>query len=211
MLDTNSLYRNEESLLRQYKIITGVDEAGRGPIAGPVVVSAVILNHQHPIPGINDSKQLSAARREKLYTQITENSLAYSIIEIPHQRIDEINILQAVLEGMKQAIFALSMKPRICLIDGNKVPEGIKIMTLACVKGDSLYASIAAASILAKVHRDRFMTEQDIIYPEYGFKQHKGYPTARHLKALQEYGPCPIHRLTYAPVRQLEIWNRKQL
>jgi ribonuclease HII len=211
MNDTSYLYNNEKNLIRHYKIIAGVDEAGRGPIAGPVVVAAVILDHRHPIPGINDSKQLSAFKREKLYAEIIKYALAFNIVEVSHQRIDDINILQAVLEGMKQSVSSLAIKPHLCLIDGNKVPVGIRTKTLACVKGDTIYASIAAASILAKVHRDRIMADHDALYPEYGFKQHKGYPTAKHLKALQEFGPCPIHRLTYAPVRQLDIWKIKQI
>lgn len=204
----NLLYENEFSLSGQYSLIAGVDEAGRGPIAGPVVIAAVILNHNYVIDGINDSKQLSLKQRNMLYPQIIENAIAYSIIEVSHQTIDEINILQAVLEGMKQAVESLSVTPQLCLIDGNKLPKGVNIESRAVIKGDSLFASIAAASILAKVTRDRIMTEHDVDYPQYGFAKHKGYPTALHLKALQEHGICPIHRLTYAPVRQLEIWQR---
>jgi ribonuclease HII len=208
MPDTEFLYKNEQAFQKQYKLVAGIDEAGRGPIAGPVVVAAVILDKKHPVIGINDSKQLSATKREKLFHEILEKAIAYSIIQVSHQRIDEINILQAVLEGMKQALESLSIKPGICLIDGNKIPSGLIINTRACINGDATYASIAAASIMAKVCRDRFMIEQDALYPEYGFARHKGYPTGQHLKALQDNGPCPIHRLTYAPVKQLGIRHR---
>jgi ribonuclease HII len=204
----NQLYLNERALAKQYSLIAGVDEAGRGPLAGPVLIAAVILNLKNPITGINDSKQLSHKKLEELYPLIIENAVAYSIVEISHQRIDEINILQAVLEGMKQAIESLNVIPQLCLIDGNKLPKGLTIESRAIVKGDGTYASIAAASILAKVTRDRIMTAHSETYPEYGFAQHKGYATAMHLKALQDYGPSPIHRMTYAPVQQLEIWQR---
>jgi len=204
----NLLYKNELKLAKIYPLIAGVDEAGRGPIAGPVVIAAVILNHDFQLDGINDSKKLSHKQREALFPLIIANAVAYSVIEVSHQRIDEINILQAVLEGMKLAIEALTVKPKICLIDGNKLPNGLKMDNRAVIKGDSLYASIAAASILAKVTRDSIMTGHDITYPAYGFAQHKGYPTQQHLKALQINGPCPIHRMTYAPVSQLEIWQR---
>ncbi|MFO7660571.1 MAG: ribonuclease HII [Candidatus Cloacimonadaceae bacterium] len=202
---TQLLYQNEAALHKRCKLVAGVDEAGRGPIAGPVVVAAVILNSQDQIDGINDSKQLSAKKREQLFDIITEKAMAYSIIEISHQRIDEINILQAVLEGMRQAVESLSERPGLCLIDGNKLPCGLKVKARACIKGDATYASIAAASILAKVHRDRIMRAHDISYPVYGFSRHKGYPTVQHLQALREYGPCPIHRLSYAPLKQLEL------
>lgn len=204
----NLLYQNELKLAKKYTLIAGVDEAGRGPIAGPVVIAAVILNHKLHIDGINDSKKLSHKQREALFPLIIANAVAYSIIEVSHQRIDDINILQAVLEGMKLSVESLSKKPKLCLIDGDKLPVGLNMETKAVIKGDSLYASIAAASILAKVTRDRIMTGHDVTYPAYGFAQHKGYPTQQHLKALQVNGPCPIHRMTYAPVRQLEIWQR---
>ncbi len=205
---SNLLYQNEFALHGHYNLIAGVDEAGRGPIAGPVVIAAVILNLDFPISGINDSKQISHLKREELFPLIISNALAFSIVEISHQRIDEINILQAVLEGMKKAVDTLSITPQLCLIDGNKLPVGMAVESRAIVKGDATYASIAAASILAKVTRDRIMTGYDMAYPLYGFARHKGYPTAQHLKALQEHGICPIHRLSYAPVRQLEIWQR---
>lgn len=204
----NSLFENELLLSHEFSLIAGVDEAGRGPLAGPVVVAAVILDLSFSLDGLNDSKQLSHKKLETLYPLIIEHAIAYSIIEVSHARIDEINILQAVLEGMRMAVEALSVKPQLCLIDGNKLPQGLTMPSRAIVKGDGTYASIAAASVLAKVTRDRIMTAHDLTYPEYGFAQHKGYPTAMHLKALQDNGPCAIHRLTYAPVRQLEIWQR---
>lgn len=196
------LYQNEAALHKQFRQIAGVDEAGRGPIAGPVVVAAVILSPEVPIDGINDSKQLSAKKRELLFDIITSQALAYSIIEVSHRKIDEINILQAVLEGMRQAVESLQIKPGLCLVDGNKLPPGLKTKARACVKGDATYASISAASILAKVYRDRIMTEHDVTYPAYGFARHKGYPTSQHLQAVQEHGPCPIHRMSYAPLKQ---------
>jgi ribonuclease HII len=203
--DFLQLYHNESVWNKQHRLIAGVDEAGRGPIAGPVVIAAVILNQTNPIAGINDSKQLSPRRRELLFDEIINSALAYSIIEVSHSRIDAINILQAVLEGMQQAVEKLSLQPDLCLIDGNHLPPQLNIRAQACIRGDSTFASIAAASILAKVHRDRLMTRYDQAYPQYGFAQHKGYPTAMHLKALYQYGPSPIHRMSYAPVRQLEL------
>jgi ribonuclease HII len=199
------LWDNELPLREEYGLVAGVDEAGRGPIAGPVVIASVILNPELPISGLNDSKKLSHKQREMLFEIITKGALTYSIVTVSHQRIDEINILQAVMEGMEQAVNALNVTPAIALIDGNRIPKGLKVKALACIKGDGNYASIAAASILAKVTRDRIMTEHDVTYPAYGFSRHKGYPTKMHIQALQEHGVCPIHRLTYAPVRQLEL------
>jgi ribonuclease HII len=204
-LNTLYLYTNENQFRNVYRFIAGVDEAGRGPIAGPVVIAAVILNESKQIEGVNDSKKISAKKRNKLSQLIKQNALAFSIVEVSHLRIDEVNILQSVLEGMLQAVLELQVKPDLCLIDGNKLPKGIKVDAQACIKGDATFASIAAASILAKVHRDEIMTQQDKLYPEYGFAQHKGYPTSLHLKALRQYGPCPIHRLSYAPLRLLGI------
>jgi ribonuclease HII len=203
MLSSSLLYGNEKQQFGHIALIAGVDEAGRGPVAGPVVVAAVILDKTKPIVGINDSKKLSAKKRQKLYSEIITNSVAYSIVEVSHQRIDEINILQAVLEGMHRAVLNLSLIPDLCLIDGNKAPSGLDIDCVTCIKGDGNYASIAAASILAKVHRDSLMANLDSLYPGYGFTKHKGYPTAQHLKALSELGPCPVHRQSYAPVKCL--------
>lgn len=199
------LWDNELPMHKEYGLVAGVDEAGRGPIAGPAIVAAVILNPDSPIADLNDSKKLSHKQRERLFEIITLEALSYSIVTISHQRIDEINILQAVLEGMHTAIQSLHIQPNLALIDGNKLPSSLNVKALACVKGDGYYASIAAASILAKVTRDRIMLEHDAKYPNYGFDQHKGYPTKKHIQALRDYGICPIHRLTYAPVRQLEI------
>src|SRR5512133_2947924 len=167
---------NDLALRQDHPMLAGIDEAGRGPIAGPVVISAVILNPEKPIPGLYDSKQLSALQRENLYALILEYALDYSIVEIDHQTIDRMNILQAVLMGMAQAANELTVKPDLCLIDGNKVPAQMLFPSRSVIKGDSLYACIAAASILAKVTRDRIMQTMDETYPGYGFARHKGYP-----------------------------------
>ncbi len=185
---------------KKYRIIAGVDEAGRGPIAGPLVVASLILSPVSAINGINDSKKISALQRERLFDIIISEALDFSIIEIPQSKIDEINILQATLSGMKEALESLSPQPRLCLVDGNALPRCNQFQLLACVKGDSMYASIAAASVLAKVHRDRLMKQIDTLWPQYGFAQNKGYPTRKHLQALFHYGPCPAHRLSYQPV-----------
>ncbi|MFB3844744.1 MAG: ribonuclease HII [Candidatus Cloacimonadaceae bacterium] len=197
----HQLYINEQSLHERYNFIAGIDEAGRGPIAGPVVIAAVILDFKHPISGINDSKKLSSRKREELFPQITQQAIDFAVVEISSAQIDKVNILQAVLEGMREAINALSVKPELCLIDGNILPSGLSFPAQACVKGDAIYASIAAASILAKVTRDKIMLEQDAVFPQYGFARHKGYPTSQHLQALKIYGPCPLHRFSYQPVK----------
>lgn len=199
------LYQNEEVYRQEYLNIAGIDEAGRGPIAGPVVIAAVILSPQNSIDGINDSKKLTAKQREEFFNHIVDTSNSYSIVEVSHQRIDQINILQAVLEGMKTAAMNLIISPDLCLIDGNKIPDGFKYKAISCIKGDATFATIAAASILAKVHRDQIMIEQDLIYPQYGFAEHKGYPTKQHLHALKQFGPCPIHRMSYGPIRKFAL------
>ena len=177
-------------------LCAGVDEAGRGPLAGPVVAAAVILNPRKPIVGLADSKTLTAKRREALYDIITEQALAYGIAFASEQEIDEINILQATFLAMERAMAQLAPPPELALIDGNRSKDfGLPVRTI--VKGDSLSASIAAASILAKVTRDRLMEQYDEQYPQYGFAVHKGYGTKRHYAALREYGPCPIHRQTF--------------
>ena len=182
--------------------VAGVDEAGRGPLAGPVVVAAVILNPQRPIAGLDDSKKLSERRREALFPLIRERSLAWSIVEVGIDEIDRINILQATMLGMKRAVEDLSPAPALALIDGNRAPDlNCDVQTL--VQGDSLEPAISAASILAKVTRDRLMKEMHLVYPCYGFDRHKGYPTAEHLRLLRENGPCAIHRRSFAPVREL--------
>lgn len=180
-------------------LMAGVDEAGRGPLAGPVVAAAVILDDLHPIAGLNDSKKLTAKRREKLFDEIKAKALCFSIAQASVQEIDEINILQATLLAMKRAVEGLRLKPVKVLVDGNRLPA-IDIRAEAIVQGDALVPAISAASILAKVHRDRLCEQMHAQYPQYGFDQHKGYGTAVHLTALQAHGPAECHRLTFAPV-----------
>ena len=178
------------------QIICGVDEAGRGPLAGPVCAAAVILPPHLEIPGLNDSKKLTDKRRRELYPLIKEKALAYGIAFADHKEIDEINILQATYLAMERALAQLSIRPDIALIDGNRAKDfGIPVQTV--VKGDSLSANIAAASVLAKVTRDDVMLEMAETFPQYGFEVHKGYGTKAHYEALSEYGPCPIHRMTF--------------
>lgn len=176
--------------------IAGVDEAGRGPLAGPVYAAAVIFEPNTVIKGINDSKKLSEKRREELFYEITERALAYNICSVDERRIDEINILNATFEAMNGAVEGLSVTPDFVLIDGNRI-SGMTIPHETIVKGDSKCISIAAASILAKVSRDRFICEIAEKYPEYGFEKHKGYGTKAHTDAILKYGPCPIHRRTF--------------
>jgi len=184
------------------KRIAGVDEAGRGPLAGPVTIAAVILDPAHPIAGLNDSKRLSAHRREVLYAHITQYALAWQIESIAPAEIDRLNILQATLTGMRRALRALSPAPTHALIDGNRLPSDLPCPATAIIGGDATEPCIMAASILAKVARDRHMQALHLRYPHYGFDRHKGYPTAAHQQALNKHGPCPEHRLSYAPVRR---------
>ncbi len=178
------------------KLICGVDEAGRGPLAGPVCAAAVILPANIEIPGLNDSKKLSDKRRRELYPVIMEQAVAYGIGFADHNEIDEINILQATYLAMERALNALKVKPELALIDGNRAKDfGIPVKTV--VHGDSLSASIAAASVLAKVTRDDLMLKMAEEFPQYGFEVHKGYGTKAHYQALETYGPCPIHRMTF--------------
>lgn len=179
-----------------YLHICGIDEAGRGPLAGPVVAGAVILPKDCRIPYINDSKKVSQKRREMLYDVIREKAIACAVGIIPPERIDEINILQATYEAMRQAIASLGTQPDLLLNDAVTIPE-VDIPQIPIVKGDAKSQSIAAASILAKVTRDRIMETYAQVYPEYGFEKHKGYGTAAHIAALKEYGPSPIHRRTF--------------
>ena len=176
--------------------ICGIDEAGRGPLAGPVVAAAAVLPKDCQIFYLNDSKKLSEKKRDFLFDEIKEKAVAYGIGIVSPQVIDEINILQATYEAMRAAISQLNVIPEILLNDAVTIP-GVDIMQVPIVKGDAKSVSIAAASILAKVTRDRMMMEYDQIYPEYGFAKHKGYGTAAHIAALKEYGPCPIHRRTF--------------
>ena len=192
-----NMWQIEESYYSQgLQYICGVDEAGRGPLAGPVCAAAVILPPHVDIPGINDSKKLSDKKRRELFPIIKEKALAYAIAFSDEKEIDEINILQATLCAMERAISGLSIKPEIALIDGNREKDfGVPAKTV--VHGDSLSASIAAASVLAKVTRDDMMEEMADTYPGYGFEIHKGYGTKAHYAALQELGPCKIHRMTF--------------
>ena len=183
-------------------IVAGVDEAGRGPLAGPVVVAAVVLNPERLIDGLDDSKKLNEKRREELFPLIIERSLAWSVVAIEPAEIDSINILKATLLGMQQAVGQLLPPPSLALIDGNQAPQ-LDCAVRTIVQGDSLEPAISAASILAKVTRDRLMKKLHIDYPDYGFDRHKGYPTADHLARLARYGPCPIHRRSFAPVRKV--------
>jgi len=181
---------------RGYALICGVDEAGRGPLAGPVCAAACVLPRGVEIPGLNDSKKLSEKMREELYPVITDCALAWSVSLVDEKTIDRINILQATFSAMRQAVSTLSVKPDLCLVDGNRDP-GLGLPTQTVVKGDASIASVAAASILAKVTRDRLMCRMDLAYPQYGFAAHKGYGTKAHYAALAAFGPCPIHRLTF--------------
>ena len=187
-----------ENLLKEkgYKVVCGIDEAGRGPLAGPVFAAAVILPYDLDALGINDSKKLSEKKRDALFDVIKEKAIAWSVASASEAEIDEINILNATFLAMKRAVEGLSVKPDIALVDGNRKPgTGIEEMTL--VKGDSKSISIAAASILAKVSRDRYLTELNEKYPEYQFSKHKGYPTKLHYEMIKEHGISPVHRLSF--------------
>lgn len=183
-------------------LICGVDEAGRGPLAGSVVAAAVILDPLKPIAGLADSKKLSASARERLAPQIRENALAWAIGEASVEEIDQINILQATFLAMRRAVVALTIVPEHALIDGNRIPGQLPCGAEAIVKGDAKEPAISAASILAKTHRDAQLLKLDRLYPQYGFARHMGYPTAAHLEALRLYGPSPVHRRSFAPVAQ---------
>lgn len=192
------------SLLLPDGLVCGVDEAGRGPLAGPVVAAAVILDPQQPIAGLNDSKKLSAKRREALAMEIRERALAWAVAEASVDEIDRINILQASFLAMRRAVEGLRLRPEKALIDGNRCPA-LDCPAEAIVGGDGKVASIAAASILAKTVRDAGMLELHAEFPMYGFDRHVGYPTAFHLQALREHGPSRVHRRSYAPVAQLTL------
>lgn len=181
--------------------VAGVDEAGRGPLAGPVVVAAVILNPASPIAGLADSKQLSARRRDALFPLIIERAVACAIVRIEAAEIDRLNILEATLLGMTRALEQLAVAPTLALIDGNRLPHDLPCTARAIIRGDATEPAISAASILAKVTRDRILIDYETRWPGYGFAQHKGYPTAAHYAALAKLGPCPEHRRSFAPVR----------
>ena len=185
-----------------YDLIAGVDEAGRGPLAGPVAVAAVILPKELYLPFLNDSKKLSEKRRETLYDMIKDQAVAYSVVLVDREIIDKENIYEATKNGMYDAILKLSQKPDKVLIDAMPLDK-LPIPSLSIVKGDAKSASIAAASVLAKVTRDRFMREMDKVYPEYGFKNHKGYGTKAHIEAIKKYGPCPLHRKSFEPIKSM--------
>ena len=177
--------------------IAGIDEAGRGPLAGPVTVGAVILNPNSFIEGINDSKKISEAKREKLYEKITDEAIAWSVGIVDQKEIDEINILNATKKALKLALDGLEIKPQRLLVDALEHIDTNGIPYTSIIKGDAKIYSIGAASIIAKVTRDRIMREYDEVYPEYGFAKHKGYGTATHIEAIKKFGPCPLHRQTF--------------
>lgn len=181
-------------------LVAGVDEAGRGPLAGPVVAAAVILDPRYPIVGLDDSKKLTAKRREKLYDEIMAKALCVSVSEASIEEIDRLNILQATMLAMQRAVLGLRLPPAKVLIDGNRVPV-LPMLAEAIVGGDALVPSISAASILAKVTRDRWCERVDLDYPDFGFAKHKGYGTAQHISALRLHGATPLHRRSFAPVR----------
>ena len=194
----SELWNFEHEMMEQgYQYICGVDEAGRGPLAGPVCAAAVILPADLEIPGLNDSKKLTEKKRGELYDIIVEQAVAYGIAMSSEKEIDEINILQATFLAMKRAVEALPVKPDFVLIDGNREPDLGDLSLKTIIKGDSRSANIAAASILAKVTRDRYMIELDKEYPQYGFAVHKGYGTQKHYVALEEFDACPAHRRSF--------------
>ena len=200
-METNFFEYENKCRANGYKLIAGVDEAGRGPLAGAVYAAAVIFDEGVYIEGVNDSKKLTPKKRDALYDEIIKKSKAYCIFSVDEKVIDEINILNATYKAFQGAIAGLEIKPDYVLIDGNRAKD-IDIPHETVVKGDSKSFSIAAASILAKVARDRYIEEADKLYPEYGFAAHKGYGTKAHLEAIAKYGPCPIHRLTFGGVRE---------
>lgn len=188
-------------------ILAGTDEAGRGPLAGNVVAAAVILDLQHPIVGLDDSKKLSAKKREYLAQEIQHYALAWSVVSVSPAQIDNMNILRASLYAMQQAVDRLSVRPDHVFVDGNHLPDNLPCAASAIIKGDARVAEISAASILAKVERDAQMLVLHQRYPQYGFDAHKGYPTKIHREKLLEFGPCPEHRRSFAPVRQFTKEN----
>jgi ribonuclease HII len=188
--------------VRNHMKIAGADEAGRGPLVGSVVAAAVILDPNNPIEGLNDSKKLTEKKREKLFVEIQEKALAWAIAECSAAEIDEFNILQASLLAMRRAVEKLSVQPEHLLVDGNKVPQGLSMSCDAVIGGDAIHPEISAASILAKVSRDREMVELDAKYPQYGFAKHKGYPTKAHFEAIAQHGVIDEHRRSFGPVRK---------
>ncbi|PPV06632.1 ribonuclease HII [Xanthomonas bromi] len=206
----DSLFHDSPIPIPDSRLIAGVDEAGRGPLAGPVAVAAVVFDPNKPrINGLDDSKQLSAERREQLYARIVDRALAWSVVLIDSEEIDRINIYQATMLGMRRAVEGVAHVAGFARIDGNRVPKGLPCPAEALIGGDALDCAIMAASIVAKVTRDRLMHELHARHPEYRFDQHKGYSTPVHLAALQTHGPCPQHRRSFAPVR-LALEGREQ-
>lgn len=205
----NPLYTADLRLLSEHSTLIGVDEAGRGCLAGPLVCAAVVLDYELIFDKLKDSKQLSPTVREELYRLIIDSCVTYSIRVMPVEYIDQHNILNATMEGMRRAILALGITQGLCLVDGNRLPpltasEAKDLQLRSVVHGDDLHASIAAASILAKVYRDQLMLELDKEYPHYGFAAHKAYGTKAHLEAIDKYGPCPVHRKSFAPMKYLQ-------
>ena len=201
---SSKFLKTEQTPLSWYipGLIAGVDEAGRGPLAGPVVAAAVILNDLNPIKGLADSKKLTALRRDRLYDEIRAKALCCSIALATAEEIDSLNILQATMLAMKRAVEGLRLKPNKVLVDGNRLPT-LVVLAEAIVKGDAQVPCISAASILAKVYRDRWCADYHLEYPLYGFASHKGYGTVAHLAALQAHGACPQHRRSFAPVTKV--------
>ena len=191
------LYEYDAAVRARHGLFCGVDEAGRGPLCGPVCCAAVILDPDRPIDGVNDSKKLSEKKREALFDEIRQRALACSVVFVPPQEIDEKNILWATMAGMERAVAGLAVPPAFAVVDGNRLPPALPVPGFAQVKGDGVCASVAAASILAKVSRDRYMLELDRRYPQYQLAKHKGYPTKLHYELLREYGPAPFYRRSF--------------
>ena len=204
----NNLYEYDSAVRTDYPVLCGADEAGRGPLCGPVCCAAVVLKPDFICDEINDSKKISEKKREKLYNIIIENALAYSVIMVSPQEIDRINILNASLEGMKKAVKSLGFTPDIVLIDGNKIPRDMPCKTESVVKGDATSMSIAAASILAKVSRDRYMRQLDKEYPQYQLSKHKGYPTKLHYELIAEHGIQDFYRRSFFTKRPELLWTK---
>ena len=201
----NDLYQYDQTIRQKHGVFCGVDEAGRGPLCGPVAVAAVILDPENPIEGINDSKKLSEKKRELLFEEICQKALAWKVVLVGPEIIDRDNILNATLGGMRQAVEELPLRPRFVLVDGNKIPAGLEFPAQALVKGDGTSASVAAASILAKVTRDRYMLQLDREYPQYGLAQHKGYGTKLHYQRIAQYGIQPFYRRSF--LKKLGYWK----
>lgn len=192
-----ALWAFDEALRRENGPFCGVDEAGRGPLCGPVAVAACVLDPEKPILGLNDSKKLSEKRREALFDEIRDKALSFRVVLVGPELIDEINILEATMQGMREAVAGLSFIPALALVDGNRVPEGLAVPGRPLVKGDAASASVAAASILAKVTRDRLMLELDAQYPQYALARHKGYPTKLHYERIAQFGIQPFYRRSF--------------